>query len=283
MEVSREKIVEVHERKLMSLKRDKPDQDSSFEEQETLYRRNRVTPGTQGRLGEIENMEEIKEMLLDFQKDLKREMEEIKVEIRQSIKEFKREIGELKEQLEESREEVKAMRVELNEVKMERGEVKEEMERNLNDMDKRVERLERDKIRNNLIVTGINIDGKMGEQLKTTMRDMLERELGVKAEIEKALKINSKKCVVEMQRWTDKVKIMEEKKKLRGKNIFIDADLTRKEREVQRKIRERAREERVRGRKTRVGYQKLWIDGKEFRWDDQREELDDRGSSVTKN
>lgn len=279
MEVSREKIVEVHERKLMSLKRDKPDQDSSFEEQETLYRRNRVTPGTQGRQGEIENMEEIKEMLLDFQKDLKRDMEEIKVEIRQSIKEFKKEIGELREQLEESREEVKAMRVELNGVKIER----EEMEKNLNDMDKRMERIERDKIRNNLIVTGINIDGKMGEQLKTTMRDMLERELGVKAEIEKALKINSKKCVVEMQRWTDKVKILEEKKKLRGKNIFIDADLTRKEREVQRKIRERAREERVRGRKTRVGYRKLWIDGKELRWDDQREELDDRGSSVTKN
>ena len=57
---------------------------------------------------------------------------------------------------------------------------------------------------------------------------------------------------------------MREKSKQRGKNIFIDHDMTKKESEVQRKLRERAREEREKGKRVKIGYRKLIVEGKVY-------------------
>ena len=150
-------------------------------------------------------------------------------------------------------------------------------------MEKRLERIEKDKIRNNLIVTGIKIGDQREVQLKKTMQVMLERELGIKAEIKRASRINNQKCIIEMQEWRHKVEILTEKKKLKGGNVFIDPDLTKKEREVQKTIRERAREEREKGKRTKVGYKKMTVDGKEYRWDERQEGLVSNDDNVPKN
>ena len=76
-------------------------QDTSFEEQEAALRKNKKTPGS---TREQENMEEIKKMLQEFQKDIKGELEGIKVEIRANINEVKNDMRELRRLVEESRE-----------------------------------------------------------------------------------------------------------------------------------------------------------------------------------
>jgi len=50
---------------------------------------------------------------------------------------------------------------------------------------------------------------------------------------------------------------MIKKKNLKDKNIFIDNDLTWKDRQVQKEIRSIAKMEKVKGAKVKIGYRKL--------------------------
>lgn len=60
--------------------------------------------------------------------------------------------------------------------------------------------------------------------------------------------------------------MIQQKNKLRGTKIFINNDLTPKEREIQRIMREIAREERKNGAEVKIGYQKIRINKKDFIW-----------------
>lgn len=66
---------------------------------------------------------------------------------------------------------------------------------------------------------------------------------------------------------------MKEKSKLRGRNIFIDHDMTKEEREVQRKMRESAKRKREEGKKVKIGYRKITVEGKVYIWNEEEEEL----------
>lgn len=272
---------------MMSNKRNKPEHDTSFEEQEA-FRKSKVTlrspTGRQSEENSVsENMEEIKEMLAEMQKNIKKDMREIKDEIRVDINEIKNDIRDVKEQIKRGNEDMENIWKEVNRLKLEwKGERKELVER-LDETEKRLEKFERVNVRNNLIVTGVDTEGKGEEQLKAMMEGMLEKELGVRANVKRATKINNRKCIIEMHEWTDKSKILKEKRKLKGKTIFIDSDLTKREREIQKRIRDQAREERDKGRRTKIGYRKLFVDGKEFRWDDKQENLSDKFHIEAKN
>lgn len=73
--------------------------------------------------------------------------------------------------------------------------------------------------------------------------------------------------VVEVESFSKKMEIMKAKNKIRGSQVYIDNDLTKNERGIQKEIREIAKEERDKGKTVRTGYQKIIINGKEFRWD----------------
>jgi hypothetical protein len=68
-----------------------------------------------------------------------------------------------------------------------------------------------------------------------------------------------------MEEWSEKVKVMKQKGKLREKKeteeIFIDNDLTTQERETQKKQRTIAKEEEREGKKVKVGYRKITMEG----------------------
>src|SRR3978361_675487 len=93
----------------------------------------------------------------------------------------------------------------------------------------------------------------------------------------KSNKIGASKCILEMNEWTDKVKILKEKGRLRGKHMFIDSELTLKEIEIQKKIRDVAREERKKGVRVKVRCQRLEMDGKTLEWDNKEQRLKDFG------
>lgn len=65
----------------------------------------------------------------------------------------------------------------------------------------------------------------------------------------------------------------DKQKNLKGTNMFIDDDITKKEREIQKKIRERADEEKRKENKTRIGYQKLEINGTWMKWQENAEKF----------
>lgn len=64
-----------------------------------------------------------------------------------------------------------------------------------------------------------------------------------------------------VENWEMKKNIMMKKKNLK-KGIYIDDDLTRREREIQGKLRRMAMEEKEKGKEVKVSYMKMYIGGK---------------------
>jgi len=102
------------------------------------------------------------------------------------------------------------------------------------------------------VIKGLKTEGR-------NARDLLEKEFEIKNGMKKIQvvgKIGIEVVIVEMG--TER-KDNERKKEVR--KIFIDHDMTQKEKEMQRKLRECARKERLEGRKVKVGYRKIKIQG----------------------
>ena len=59
---------------------------------------------------------------------------------------------------------------------------------------------------------------------------------------------------------------MLKKNTLKDKRLFIDNDLTKKEREIQKNIKDIAKAEREQGAKVKIGYRKVKINDKTFIW-----------------
>jgi hypothetical protein len=68
--------------------------------------------------------------------------------------------------------------------------------------------------------------------------------------------------MVKMRHFEEKLKVMRNKRKLAGRECFIENDMTRKERQIQAGIRRRAREETDKGHTVKIRYQKIQINGK---------------------
>jgi hypothetical protein len=97
----------------------------------------------------------------------------------------------------------------------------------------------------------------------------MKAELEVEVRVKEMYKINGGKMIVaELESWGEKRKVMENKRKLRekkGKRVYMEHDMTKKERDTQKKLRTLAKEEREKGLRVKVGYKKIWIEGKGFR------------------
>lgn len=75
-----------------------------------------------------------------------------------------------------------------------------------------------------------------------------------------------------------KRKIMRNKWKLRGEEVWIEEDLTWEERRLRWKMRQFAIKKEKRGKKVRIGERGMWIEGVWWRWDEKREKMmDGRG------
>ena len=111
--------------------------------------------------------------------------------------------------------------------------------------------MQKEKKRNNLIITGVT----MGEVRRT-------------------YKIDEARYIIEMEQCNDKLTILKEKAKLKGRDIFIDSELSKTEREIQKCIRDVARIEKEKGTKIQVGYQKLNVNGQMMKWNHANKKLE---------
>lgn len=198
-------------------------------------------------------------------------------------------INEMAAEIKETREEQKEYRKEMKDLIMENQNIKEEnkkMKDIIRDMDTRLERMENEKRKNNVVVQGFKADTHNPEELKNNIAEFMEKELSIRVEIESATKMAEKTCLVRFKSYSDKKKVMMNKNKLRQKTeerFFINDDLSRKDRDIQKHIRIKAKEARELGNVTKIGYRKLFIGSEEWRWDNEEEKLKINAKKPTKN
>lgn len=193
-----------------------------------------------------------------------------------------KEIGmQKKEEKEESKKAVEEVVIRMMETWRKKEKIAEQQEKKTAEETKNevkklkriIEDKERKDRKNNIVIRGLRNEK---EEAKKVGKEFLEKEFGAGSKI-KYIKTEGKEkrevIIVEMEDWQTKEKIMKEKSKLRGRNIYIDHDMTKEEREVQRKLRERAGREREEGKKVKVGYRKIIVEGKVYIWNEEEEEL----------
>ncbi|KYN30705.1 hypothetical protein ALC56_15004 [Trachymyrmex septentrionalis] len=93
----------------------------------------------------------------------------------------------------------------------------------------------------------------------------IKESLEINVNIRKASKVQNRenKCtmVVKVENWEEKREIMITKKNLKAR-VFIDNDLTRREREMQKQLKDRAKEEKEKGNNVKVSYEKIFVKDK---------------------
>ncbi|KAK4872005.1 hypothetical protein RN001_016129 [Aquatica leii] len=139
----------------------------------------------------------------------------------------------------------------------------EEMKKELRNTNTRLDQLEREKRRNNVVITGLKIENNKPENLKRKIKDFMQQKLGIEVAIKTAYKLGPQQCLVQVDNSVDKLKIMQSKIKLKNieeSRVFINNDLSKKERDIDKEIRNIAQEERKKERTVRIGYQKLIIE-----------------------
>uniref|UniRef100_A0A6P7GQB1 Uncharacterized protein LOC114345469 n=1 Tax=Diabrotica virgifera virgifera TaxID=50390 RepID=A0A6P7GQB1_DIAVI len=109
--------------------------------------------------------------------------------------------------------------------------------------------------------------------------------MGIEVKINEARKLGDKIYLVELDSKYEKMKIMKNTYKLKElpNRIYINDDLTKREREIQSKIRATAKEEKIKGKIAKVGYQKLILDNEVWKWNREREKLEKVNYNRSKN
>lgn len=195
-------------------------------------------------------LNEIKEM----RKDIEIGREEMKGEIRRLEEKWykrKKEIDEKIKKLEDKLEKLEMKREgrekdreseDRRKEAEEKGYV-EKIREEMKEVKNKLEEKEKQERRNKIVVKEIEEGEEDKEKAtKTFLKEVFDIKEGIK-KIEIIGKKGRQVAVVELINWEVKQKIMKEKKKLRWKKIYIDHDLTRREKEVQRIIGERAYKE----------------------------------------
>lgn len=187
-------------------------------------------------------------------------------------------IKELMKDTKEIRADQKNYQEELKQIRRENGKLKEENEnirKEANVMKTRIERLEKDRIKNNIIVTGMQWESKDRKKLKDEVESFIKEKIGNQVRIKDALRIGPRTYKVEMENMFEKIEVMRNKGRLKEleQKIFIDSELTKNELEIQRKIRQVTEGEKQKGKKVKIGYRKAVIDGKEWQWENDKDML----------
>uniref|UniRef100_A0A6P7G7N1 Uncharacterized protein LOC114338714 n=1 Tax=Diabrotica virgifera virgifera TaxID=50390 RepID=A0A6P7G7N1_DIAVI len=188
------------------------------------------------------------------------------------VKDIKREQGIYAEEIRALREENKKIMKENEEIKKEN----EQAKRDVRNLTSRVEYLEKESKKDNVVITGVKIDTQDSDILKEVMENLIEKTMNIKVDIKTAVKLGEEKCLLHLET-ADKRKVMQNKKKLRDfkeERIYINDDLTVAEMEMKSELRKKAQEARSEGKAVKLGFRKLIIEGKTWRWNRKGGKLD---------
>ncbi|KAI4465545.1 hypothetical protein MML48_3g00012184 [Holotrichia oblita] len=217
-----------------------------------------------------EQMNQIMLLLKNLAGDI-REMKGKQTSNKEETKVLQEEIRKLRAEQEQFKEEIKYLR----DIREKETEEIDNLKKQVRTANEEIERLKTEKRRKNVIVQGLEISVNNPKELKTKMENFIEKELGAAIKIESAIKLGEKTCLIELNSKDDKATVMSNKSKLRNhkQKIYINDDLTKKEREKQKLIRTFAKEETEKGKVVKIGYNRVIVNGEEWRWDKEKDEI----------
>ncbi|KAF2889281.1 hypothetical protein ILUMI_16892, partial [Ignelater luminosus] len=102
----------------------------------------------------------------------------------------------------------------------------------------------------NIVISGLDMNNMDLNSLKETMEKFILEHMNIQIEPKKGYKLSDKMCLIELKNLEDKATIMKNKAK-----------------EKQKQIRRKANEKKGNGKDVKIGYNKIIIDGVEWRWD----------------
>lgn len=135
----------------------------------------------------------------------------------------------------------------------------------------------RERRKKNLVFKDVR---KVKEGSKEEIKNIC-KEIGVDIEIEEIRKVKMGReekgdmLIVKVRSEENKRKILENKRKLKGRSVWIEEDLTFKERKMRWNLRRVAEEERRKGRTVRMGNGRIWVENAWWFWDEDDEVLRD--------
>lgn len=112
---------------------------------------------------------------------------------------------------------------------------------------------------------------KVTEGSKEEIKNICKK-IGIDIEIEEIRKVKTGReekgdmLIVKVRSEENKRKILENKRKLKGRNVWIEEDLTFKERKMRWNLRKVAEEERRKGRTVRMGNGRIWVENAWWFW-----------------
>lgn len=202
-------------------------------------------------------------------------MQELKVDLKNEIQQVRADQKLYAEEIIKLKEENAALRKENEIIKEELIEIKGN-----------IEMIEKEKRKNNVVLSGLDIKTNNNSILKEEMESFIKRHLGMDIEIKNTHKIGEKHCLIGLKNGEDKIKLMQNKHKLREikeNKIFLNNDMTKQERRIQRELRRIARSEREKGKLVKTGYNKIIVNGEEWRWNDRKGEIEKMRIQTPKN
>lgn len=207
----------------------------------------------------VQNKHEDKlDMILNSIQEMKLDLKQEIHQIREDQRKYVQEIEKLKIGNEKLKKENREIREELREIKLS------------------VEGMDKDRRKNNVVINGLKINTENTTTLKKEMEDFIEQKIGVTIQVEKIHKLGEKTCLVGMKNERDKEQVMKNKHKLKDNRdaaIYINDDMTKQEREIQRQLRNFEREERRKGRQVRKRYNRVTVEGEDWKWDNAEQKM----------
>ncbi|KAK9686253.1 hypothetical protein QE152_g37327 [Popillia japonica] len=168
-----------------------------------------------------------------------------------------KEIENIRKELQEARDEMK----EKEEIwRAERRTLTEKIDK----LENKMESQERRERKCNIVIK--NKDWGQNDK-KNAVKDFI-RELHVDVEINEAYELKNKVMIVKLRDWEQKKLVMINKRNLQGKDIYIESDMTKKERDIQGELRKIAKDEKSKGNTVKIGYQKIKINSKLYKWEE---------------
>ncbi|XP_031789249.1 trichohyalin-like [Nasonia vitripennis] len=232
-----------------------------------------------------ENEERIKEALEEFKKKMEEEREE-SIEMGKRAEKAAEEEGKRREQLkEEMLEKIKNLEERFEERMPERSregpeqdrreksaEEEEREKRQMEELEWRIEEGERERKRNNVVISGIRGEGWDKDKLKSWVRDKLRIEIEFKRVWTIRGRANSK-IGAQCKDGEEKEKLMGMKSALKGTDVFIDHDTTWRERRTREKLNELAKQWKREGHTVKIRRNGLTVGNTEYVWAERKGQL----------
>jgi hypothetical protein len=178
---------------------------------------------------------ESEERINPFRKSKKVERSPVKKamdeEMKKMLEKIMEDVGEIKEENRKMSRELEQLKSMMREKEEKWEREKMELKEKMTKLEEKMEEQEKRVRKKNIVVTGLDEEECENEK---KLEKWMKAELEVEVRVKEMYKINGGKMIVaELESWGEKRKVMENKRKLRekkGKRVYIEDDMTKKER-----------------------------------------------------